>query len=88
MPWASITKCVFGASSMMSWTNCGMLSRGVLAPESICKGSRMSMSSRPSCGMERAIVPKNMPIAVVAYRWTAVPATKSGTEPCSGAPIQ
>ena len=35
-----------------------MLSRGVIAPESICKGSNAMIINRPICGIERATVPR------------------------------
>src|SRR3546814_12725539 len=67
--------------SMMYCTASGMLSRGVEPPESICKGSSTSMSSRANCGMERATVPRKMTIEVVANRCSAAPA-KIGRASC------
>src|SRR5690606_12220854 len=64
--WASSTKCVVGAASIRFWTISGMLSRGVMPPERICSGISVRMTSKPSCGIERASVPKKMPIEVVA----------------------
>jgi hypothetical protein len=41
---------------MMFCTSSGMLSRGVMPPDSICSGSSVSTISRPNCGMLRASV--------------------------------
>ena len=45
-----------------------MLSSGVLPPDSRFIGTATSMNSRPSCGIERATVPRKMPIAVAKNR--------------------
>ena len=47
---------------------CGMLSSGVLLPDSMFIGMATSMKSNPSCGIERATVPRKMPIAVAKNR--------------------
>ena len=39
-----------------------MLSSGVLLPDSMFIGMATSMKSNPSCGIERATVPRKMPI--------------------------
>ena len=41
----------------------GMLSSGVLLPERTFIGRYTNINSRPSCGMERATVQRNMPTA-------------------------
>lgn len=46
----------------------GMLSSGVLDPDNIFMGSTISIVKSPSCGMERATVPRKMPIAVAKNR--------------------
>ena len=46
----------------------GMLSSGVLPPESRFSGSITSMNSSPSCGIERATVPRKRPTAVAKNR--------------------
>ncbi|MCY1365400.1 hypothetical protein D9M69_522440 [compost metagenome] len=69
---------------MMSCTNCGMLSRGVVPPDSICRGSSTSTSSMPNWGMLRASVAMKMPMEVVANRCNAAPARKSATDPSIG----
>ncbi len=78
---ASSTKCVVGATSMMFCTSSGMLSRGVTPPERICSGISVRITSRPSCGMERATVPKKMPMEVAANRCSAAPPANSHSEP-------
>ena len=45
-----------------------MLSSGVLLPESMFIGRKTSSKSSPSCGIERATVPRKMPIAVAKNR--------------------
>ena len=45
-----------------------MLSSGVLLPDSSIIGTATSMKSRPSCGIDRATVPRKMPIAVAKNR--------------------
>ena len=45
-----------------------MLSSGVLLPESRFIGMAISMKSSPSCGIERASVPRKMPMAVAKKR--------------------
>ena len=70
----------------MSCTACGMLSRGVEPPESICSGSSTRIISNPSCGIERASVPIKIPIEVVANRLSATPSINSGIEPSIGTP--
>ena len=45
-----------------------MLSSGVLLPDSMFIGIATSMNSRPSCGMVRATVARNIPIAVAKNR--------------------
>ena len=42
----------------------GMLSSGVLLPESMFIGRYTSIYSNPSCGIDRATVPRKIPIAV------------------------
>src|SRR2546427_5406541 len=64
----SSTKWVVGAASMMFCTSSGMLSRGVMAPDSSCSGSSTSTSSMPNCGMLRASVARKIPSDVVANR--------------------
>ncbi|SWT57195.1 Uncharacterised protein [Klebsiella pneumoniae] len=86
MACARLTKCVVGMVSIMSCTICGILSRGVEPPESICSGSSTRITSSPSCGIERAIVPIKMPIDVVANRLSATPSINSGIEPSIGTP--
>jgi len=54
----------------------GMLSRGVLLPESRFMGIYTNMYNRPSCAMERAIVARKIPIAQAKIgksqrRWVA-----------------
>ena len=61
-----------------------MDSRGVMPPESSCSGSRISTISRPNCGMERAMVARKMPMAVVANRHSAAPAMNRGMLPSTG----
>ena len=46
----------------------GMLSSGVLLPESMFMGRKTSMYSSPSCGIDRATVPRKIPIAVAKNR--------------------
>ncbi len=82
--WLAETKCVVGASSMSCCTSSGMLSRGVVPPESICSGSSTRISSSANCGIERATVAMNTPIEVVAKRCTAASAMNSPTEPSIG----
>ena len=84
MAWASATKWVVGAASMICCTSSGMLSRGVVPPERICSGNSTRMISRPNCGIERATVPKKMPIEVVANRCSAAPVRNSAIEPSIG----
>ena len=84
MAWASITKCVLGAASIRVRIASGMLSRGVMPPESISSGTSTRMTSNPNCGIERATVARKMPIEVAAKRWNSVPARKSATEPSIG----
>ena len=64
----------------------GMLSRGVLLPDKTTIGSAMNMKSNPSCGIERATVPRKMPMAVAKNKYNAVPAKNSGTDPAIGTP--
>ena len=54
MAWLNSTKWVVGAISMMFCTISGMLSRGVVPPESICSGRMVSIINMPNCGMLRA----------------------------------
>ncbi len=84
MPWASITKWVVGAASMICCTHSGMLSRGVMPPESISKGSSTMIISRANCGIVRAKVARNMPSDVAANRCSAAPHRNRGTEPWIG----
>lgn len=42
------------------------------------------MINSPSCGIERAMVPKKMPIEVVANRCSSAPQRNSGSEPAIG----
>ena len=46
----------------------GMLSSGVLLPESKFIGRNTSMNSNPSCGIDRATVPRKIPIDVAKNR--------------------
>ena len=46
----------------------GMLSSGVLLPESMFMGRKTNMKRRPSRGIECATVPRKMPIAVAKNR--------------------
>ena len=49
-------------------SQCGMLSRGVLLPDSMFIGRNTSMNSSPSYGIELVTVPRKMPIAVLKNR--------------------
>jgi hypothetical protein len=64
MAWANETKCVEGDACMTVRRKGGMLSSGVLLPESMFIGIATSMYSNPSWGIERATVPRKIPIAV------------------------
>lgn len=86
--WARLTKCVVGAASMMFCTSSGMLSRGVVPPERMFSGSSTRMVNSPSCGIERATVPRNMPMEVVANRCNPAPSRNSPTEPLIGTSSQ
>ena len=86
MAWLNSTKWVVGAISMMFCTISGMLSRGVVPPESICSGRMVSIINIPNCGMLRASVARKMPIDVVANRLSAAPAKNSAMEPSMGTP--
>jgi hypothetical protein len=50
-------------------------------PTASAAGGSTKIISRPSCSIERAIVPRNIPIVVVAKRCTAAPARNSASEP-------
>jgi len=65
---ANATKCVDGEIAITVRRNGGMLSSGVLPPDSSIIGIATRMKSRPSCGIERAIVPRKIPIAVAKNR--------------------
>ena len=65
---ANDTKCVDGEARMMVASQCGMLSSGVLLPESRFIGRKININNKPSCGMVRATVPKNIPMAQVKNR--------------------
>ena len=84
IPWASATKWVVGATNMMFWTSTGMLSRGVMPPESMVSGNRVMSINNPNCGIERASVPRKIPIDVVANRCNSMPSTNNQSELCSG----
>lgn len=84
MAWPSSTKWVVGAASIRSCTSAGMLSRGVVPPESSCSGISVSTSSRPNCGMLRASVVMKIPMDVVANRCSEAPARNSAIEPPMG----
>lgn len=60
-----------------------MLSRGVVAPDSISSGSSARITSSPNCGMPRATVASRMPSEVVANRCSKAPPRNSAIEPCS-----
>ena len=70
----------------MFCTISGMLSRGVVPPESICSGMMVSIINMPNCGMLRASVAMNMPMEVVANRLRAAPAKNNTMEPSMGTP--
>ncbi|MNV81107.1 hypothetical protein D3C71_1747510 [compost metagenome] len=53
---------------MTHCSHCGMLSSGVLPPESNSIGMITGIASRPNCGVERARVARKMPSAVLANR--------------------
>ena len=53
-------------------------------PESNCSGITTRMMSRPNCGIERARVPRKMPIEAVDSRYSPAAATNSGKEPATG----
>ena len=63
-----------------------MLSVGVMAPESTISGSSTRITSRPNCGMLRAMVPRKMPSEVVENRYSRVPAANSRIEPLTCTP--
>ena len=86
--WPISTKWVVGAASMMFCTSAGMLSRGVMPPDSIISGMMVSIINMPNCGMLRATVAMKIPIEVVANRHSAAPAKNSGSEPSIGTPIR
>ena len=79
-----MTKCVLGAASISIWMISGMLSRGVMAPESICRGSSTRIISRLNCGIEPATVARKIPMQVVANRCSAMPAMNSAMDPWIG----
>ena len=64
MACANDTKWVDGDACMIVDSQMGMLSSGVLLPDSRFIGRTISIMSSPSWGMERAMVPRKMPIAV------------------------
>ena len=68
MACANDTKCVDGETDIIVWRIGGMLSSGVLLPESMFIGMATSIYSNPSCGMDRAIVARKMPTAVAKKR--------------------
>ena len=84
---AKLMKCGVGAASMICCTSSGIDSRGVTPPESSCSGRMTRMMSSPNCGIERASVPRKMPIEAVENRYSAAPATNRPTEPAMGMSI-
>ena len=49
-----LTKCVDGEPCMTHCSQCGMLSSGVLPPDSSSIGMITGIASKPNCGVERA----------------------------------
>ena len=59
---------VDGDACMIARSSGGMLSSGVLVPDSRFSGTATRMYSRPNWGMVRAIVARKIPIAVAKKR--------------------
>ncbi|MNN96495.1 hypothetical protein D3C81_2154950 [compost metagenome] len=53
---------------MTHCSHCGMLSNGVLPPDSSNIGMITGIASKPNCGVERASVARKIPNAVLANR--------------------
>jgi hypothetical protein len=68
MAWAKLTKCVDGEPYMTVCKNCGMLSSGVLPPESRFMTMNTGKASSANWGMERARVARKMLSEVTANR--------------------
>ena len=64
----SVTKWVEGENCIRFCSQTGMLSSGVVPPESISIGMITGIASRPNCGIERASVARKIPMAVQANR--------------------
>ena len=86
--WDRLTKWVEGDTCITHCSQVGMLSSGVVPPESSSIGIITGMLSRPNCGIERARVARKIPSAVLANRYSAVTARNSGCGPASGTPIK
>ena len=82
--WAKLTKWVVGESIISHLIGPGMLSSGVYPPESAIMGKMTIIVRRPSWGIDRATVARNIPIEVVEKRYKTVPHRKSATEPFKG----
>ena len=78
------TKCVVGANIIMFCTISGMLSRGVLPPDSICSGNKTKISNIANCAVDFATVAINIPSDVVTKRCNAAPIKNKLTEPAIG----
>ena len=66
--WARATKCVDGENIMILCTGTGMLSNGVLLPESRFMTMNSGIACSANCGMERARVARKIPSEVAAKR--------------------
>ena len=64
-----LTKCVEGETCIAHCSQVGMLSSGVLPPDSSSIGMITGMLSKPNCGIERASVARKIPSAVLANCW-------------------
>jgi hypothetical protein len=82
--WAKPTKWVVGENIISIRIGSGILSSGVYPPESAIMGKITIIVRRPSWGIDRAIVAKNIPIEVVEKRYKTVPNKNRGIDPFNG----
>ena len=63
-----LTKCREGRKNVRHCSHCGWLSTGVVPPERSCIATTTKMISSENCAIERAMVPRKIPNAVVKNR--------------------
>src|SRR5690554_5579598 len=81
-----LTKCVVGDSCITVCNHTGILSSGVVPPESNNIGITTGMANKPNCGIEHAKVVKNTASEVLANKYNPVTSKYNNIEPANGTP--